>query len=82
MKLISNNNGVLELRWTWLPYWISANAALKAQIERDVRDRMILNAVTTEEIDLLHDYVLASLKERCSEVEGAEAVLDAIARAG
>lgn len=82
MKLIANNDGVIELRWSWLPYWIGSNLAYRAELERDIRDRMILNAVTTDELDLLHDYAVAALVKKFADVPGAVAVIEAIAAAG
>ena len=81
MKLIANNDGVLELQWAWLPYWMASNPQLRSELERDVRDRMLLNAISIAEIDLLHNYALDALRNRFANVPGAVAVIEAIAQA-
>jgi hypothetical protein len=44
--------GALEVRWTWLPYWLAINPPLIRSIEDEVFDLAKLNATTNSEADL------------------------------
>jgi hypothetical protein len=78
MKLIQIHEGVLELQWTWLPYWIACQPGTRAAVERELQDAVLLNGATSSAPDLeaLSTFALASLKRKFPD---AAAVLDAIA---
>jgi hypothetical protein len=52
MRLVDNIDGALQVRFTWLPYWLASNRGLMFGLETWVRDVAVLNAVTTDERDL------------------------------
>lgn len=52
MRIVEVQEGVVGIRWTWLPYWVASNTRLCAEIEQGLKDRALLNAVTTSEPDL------------------------------
>lgn len=59
MRLIHLRDGALELRWTWLPYWLAVNPKLKTLVERELHDAVLLCGVTTSvaDLDAMHDWV-------------------------
>jgi len=63
VRLVQMRDGALEIRWTWLPYWLAVNPKLKLLVEREMRDACLLGGVTTSERDLdaLHDFVVRRL---------------------
>lgn len=63
MRLVQVRDGVLEIRWTWLPYWLAVNPKLKSELERQMRDAVVLGGVTSSEADLdaLHEFVCERL---------------------
>lgn len=80
MRLVQLQEGALELQWTWLPFWIACNPNLRAEVEAELRDVMLLNGATASDIDLdgLSAHALKTLKTR---YPAAAPVLDAIAAA-
>lgn len=75
MKLFHLRQGVLELQWAWLPYWLAANPNLRTEVEREVQDALLLNGITLTEpdADLLSEYALKILKKKAP---GAAEYLD------
>lgn len=63
MRLVQLRGGVLEIRWTWLPFWLAVNPKLKADLEREMRDAVLMCGVTTkdEDLDRLHDWAVKRL---------------------
>lgn len=63
MRLVHFRDGALEIRWTWLPYWLAVNPALKTRVETELRDAVLLCGVTTSpaDLDAMHDWVCARL---------------------
>jgi len=64
MRLVQIRDGALEIRWTWLPYWLAVNPRLKTELERELRDAVLLQGVTTADHDLeaMHEWVLVRLQ--------------------
>jgi hypothetical protein len=52
MKLVELIEGAVELRWSWLPYWLGANQRLRAELEVELRDVALINGLTTSAEDL------------------------------
>jgi hypothetical protein len=80
VRLVQVRDGVLEIRWTWLPFWLAANPKLKTQVEREMRDAVLLGGVTASDADLdaLHDFVVRRLQAVFSAFPGLAAYLDGI----
>ena len=80
MRLVHLRDGALEIRWTWLPYWLAMNPKLKLVIEREMRDACLLQGMTTAEADLddLHSFVVRRLRSLFPAFVGLETYLDAI----
>ncbi len=66
MRLIELCDGALELRWTWLPYWMVASPSLQAEVEAVMRDVVLLNAMTKddESLDRIEQFVIRLLTRR------------------
>lgn len=80
MRLVQIRDGHLEVRWTWLPYWLAVNPKLKTEVERGMRDAVLLGGVTTSEDDLdaLHSYVVDRFSALFPVFEGLGRYLDAL----
>lgn len=80
MRLVQVRDGVLEVRWTWLPYWLAVNPKLKSEVEREMRDAVLLGGVTAEEADLdgLHVFVRDRLQTLFPTFQGLALYLDAV----
>jgi len=80
MRLVQVRDGVLEVRWTWLPYWLAVNPKLKSEIEREMRDAVLLGGVTAEDSDLdgLHIFVRDRLSGLFPAFKGLRDYLDAL----
>lgn len=76
MKLIQIHEGVLELQWAWLPYWIACQSGVRADVER--RLQASLQATAEPDTEALGAEALLYLKQRFPD---AATVLDAIAAA-
>lgn len=63
MRLVTVFEGVPELRWTWLPYWMAQSPKLKQDVERVIQDAVLLNSVRLDEdgLDRLSRFVLKQL---------------------
>lgn len=72
MRLVQLREGVLELRWTWLPFWLACNPVLKTELEAYIRDRCILGGVTTspKDLDAIHKAIVDWFGVRFGEFPG------------
>ncbi len=79
MRIVHMHEGRLEIRWTWLPLWLASNPKLKAEIERQIRDAVLVNGLTTSDRDLnaLHRYTI-KLFARTFPIAGLDRYLDAL----
>lgn len=66
MRLVDLNEGRLELRWTWFPYWLAAGPALHSEIEAVMRDAVIINGMppTEESLDRIEAFLLRVIDRR------------------
>ncbi len=66
MRLIQYDMGVLELRWTWLPYWLVISPTLKLEVERILQDAILLNGIRLSEdsLDKIDRFVLDQIVKR------------------
>ena len=80
MRLVQIRDEALEVRWTWLPYWLAVNPKLKAEVEREMRDAVLLGGVTTspEDLDGLHSFVRDRLCRLFPAFPGLSQYLDAL----
>lgn len=79
MRLVELIDGTLELRWTWLPYWLATNGRLKQELEAELRDAAAINALTDDplHLDWLHAFVCRRIQARFPKMYGLEAALRA-----
>jgi hypothetical protein len=79
MRIVSKHAGAVELRWSWLPYWLGVSPAMKRDVDRMVRDAVLLNSVELTEagLDRFHDYVVRMICRRFP-IPGLKSYLDAI----
>jgi hypothetical protein len=80
MRLVTNDAGVLRVRWTWLPLWLSLNGSLKHVVGRQLRDVALLNGVTTDEEDLeaMHHWFVTRVCALYPAFSGLETYLNAL----
>lgn len=81
MRLVELIDGAIELRWTWLPYWLGANARLRAELETELRDITLLNGLTEspEDLDALNRTLCRRIQDRFPAFPGLGAALGALA---
>jgi hypothetical protein len=72
MRLVTFVDGALELRWTWLPYWLATNGKLKSELEWELQEFVLSKQLTSSEQDLdtIHEFVCAQLQARFPGFEG------------
>lgn len=65
MRLVHERDGVIEVRWTWLPFWLATNPKLKEDLERELRDYGLINGITNSDsdLDVLHDFIVKRLQQ-------------------
>lgn len=80
MKTVMIRDGVLEIRWTWLPFWLATNPKLKTHLETEIKDLVALNGLTGSEEDLrsLHDHVIKRLQTLFPSHTGLNEYLDGL----
>ena len=80
MRLVQMRDDVLEVRWTWLPFWLATIPKLKELLEDEMRDAIHMGGVTESEPDLdaLHDYVVRRLQEMFTGHQGLAEFLDSL----
>ena len=72
MRLVEYIDGSLEIRWTWLPYWLAANTRLKTDLERELVATNLTNP------DQLHDALCRALQDRFPGFRGLSTALQAL----
>lgn len=80
MRLVHIRDGALEVRWTWLPYWIAVHPKLKSDLEDELRDAALLSGATTAEADLdaMHVFVRDRLVRMFPIFPGLSTFLDGL----
>ncbi len=80
MRLVDYIDGALEIRWTWLPYWLATNGRLKQDLERELASIVLEGPVTSadEDLDQLHDAICRMLQERFPSFPGLGEALKAL----
>lgn len=66
MRLVEIIDGAVELRWTWLPYWLAANPKLRAELELELQAAVRRGEVTTDprDLDQLHFRACQLIQDR------------------
>jgi hypothetical protein len=66
MRLVGFENGRMELRWTWLPYWLAAGPTLHSELERLIRDVVIINGMPPTEDSLvrIEAFIIKAIERR------------------
>lgn len=77
MRLVEVIDGALELRWTWLPYWLATNGKLKQELEAELKATIASETAVdqAEYLDRLHELVCRRIQERFPQMRGLEAAL-------
>ena len=82
--VVETSPGVVEMNWMWLPTWIGHNTELKKKAEKHIQGWLAEQdqPVTTSEenLDRLHDVLLAFILGQFPEVRGLQGVLEATTR--
>jgi hypothetical protein len=80
VRLVELIDGAVELRWTWLPYWLGANAKLRTELEAELRDIALLNGLTEspEDLDALNRTLCRRIQARFPAFQGLGAALGAL----
>ena len=78
MRVVFLHQGVLSIRWPWLPFWLAINPILKEDIGQGLQDRVLLGGLTTsdDDLDAMHNWVLDRIEERFPAFDGLRAFLD------
>lgn len=79
MRLVHFDQGQLELRWTWLPYWLAAGPALHHEINIYMRDLVIINGMppSDDSLERIERLVLRLIQDRFK-IDGLEQYLSAL----
>jgi len=48
MRLVVLGPVGLEIRWTWLPYWIGSNSAVVERLNQELRDELLASPEATD----------------------------------
>lgn len=66
MRLVELNQGKLELRYTWLPWWLAAGPALQSEIETLMRDVVVMNGMppNDESLERIERFVIRLIGKR------------------
>lgn len=80
LRLVEVVDGGLELRWTWLPYWLGSNEHLKREMETLIRQKVLDENLTqsNEDLDVLHMFVCEQLQARFPALVGLSSALKAL----
>lgn len=80
MRFVDLIDGALEIRWTWLPYWIAINPVLVREVEEEVFDIVKLNAATNSDADMdaLHKKVCEIIARKLPTFKGLDQFLVAL----
>jgi hypothetical protein len=82
MRFAELIDGALEIRWTWLPYWIAINPALIREVEEEVFDAVKLNGATNSASDMnaLHKLTCEAIGRRLPTFTGLSVFLEGLAQ--
>lgn len=79
LHIVDPDNPVpaLEIRWTWLPFWLATNPKLQQDVGRLFQDAVLLNGVTPSDDDLdgLHRLVSRLIQRAFPAFDGLDQFL-------
>lgn len=79
MRLVVESDGVVEVRWTWLPFWLAMNPEFVAKLERELRARVVVGEpLTPELLDSWHATVVDTIEKSFPNFTGLRAFFDAL----
>lgn len=83
MRLVVVVDGLPELSWTWLPWWMAQSPALKRDVERVIGDALLLNGMILDDsgLDRLSAFVSKTLC-RFFKIKGLGTYLDGLKAVG
>lgn len=66
MRVVDYFDGALQVRWTWLPYWMASNRVIITELDHHVRDTAVLNAITADprELEALNQNTIRYLERK------------------
>jgi hypothetical protein len=80
MRLVSLDQGVLQLAWSWMPLWLALNPTLQHELTALAKDVSLLNGLTASpgDLDALSAWVRRRLVAKYPQIQGLEAYLEAL----
>lgn len=75
MLLVTDHDGALEVRWSWLPLWIAMNPELIAKLDRKVRECVDAGVTDTQ---ALHGVVVDALAREFPSIANLDKMLEAV----
>lgn len=76
--VVATDSGVLEINWMWLPTFVGLNAALKAELEKELAAKLEGAELTEASLDRAHMLVVQYLEKKFPALKGIENYLDAL----
>lgn len=78
MRLVDETPAGLEIRWTWLPFWVVMSPQYK-NVESQMKSICLLNGATNRDLDAI-DRLAEELLVRYYPVQGFREYLHALRR--
>lgn len=80
MLLVADRDGVLEVNWSWLPFWLAINPYVKTILEVELKEFSLQNQMTNAEGDMLrlHTFLVRRIAETFPDHKGLDLYLSAI----
>lgn len=76
--VVAVDEGVLEVNWMWLPTFLGINSLLKAEIEKELKDKIVGRLMDDRTLDYAHDLVMEFLRTKYAAIQGLTDYLDAL----
>lgn len=76
--VVAVDHGVLELNYMWLPTVIGMNATLKAEMEKELSEKLRGIPIDEPGLDKAHDLVVEFIEKKFPEIRGLSRFLDAM----
>jgi hypothetical protein len=73
-----SGQGEVTLNYMWLPTWIGMNRQIKADIEKDLTQKMCGIEMSEDGLDRAHDIVVEYLTLKFGDIRGLRDYLDAM----